>query len=50
MCLFFDDCELRNDFLHVAVSGLLVFSKHRVVQVHLLQCQEVLPALLLDLS
>lgn len=49
-CLFFDDGELRDDLLHITVSGLLVFAKHRVVEVHLLQRQEVLTALLSDLS
>lgn len=48
-CLFFDDGELREDFLHVTVPGPLVFAKRWVVQVHLFQGQQVLPAVLLDL-
>lgn len=50
LCLFFDDRELRDDFLHIAVSGLLVFAKCRVMEIHLLQSQEVLATLLSDLS
>lgn len=50
VCLFFDDRELRDDFFHITVSGLLVFAKGWVMQVHLLQGQEVLATLLSDLS
>lgn len=50
VCLLFDDRELRDDFLHITVSGLLVFAKSWVMQVHLLQGQQVLTALLSDLS
>lgn len=50
LCLFFDDRELRDDLLHVTVSGLLVFAKDRVVKVHLLQSQKILSTLLSDLS
>lgn len=49
-CLFFDDRELRDDFLHVIVSGLLVFAECRIMEIHLLQGQEVLANLLSHLS
>lgn len=49
-CLLFDDRKLRDYIFHIAVSGLLVFAKHRVVQVYLLQSQEVLSSLFSDLS
>lgn len=48
-CLLFDDRQLRDDLLHIAVSALLVFAESWVVQIHLLQCQDALAALLLDL-
>ncbi len=49
LCLFLDDRELWDDFLHIAVSGLLVFAECRVMKVHLLQSQKVLATLLLHL-
>lgn len=50
VCLFFDDRELRDDVFHVTVSGLLVFAKGWVMEVHFLQSQEILTSLLSDLS
>lgn len=47
--LFFNDGELRHDLLHAAVPRALVFAKSGIVEVHLLQCQIILSALLTDL-
>lgn len=47
--LLFNDGQLRHNLLHAAVSGSLVFAKGRIVKVYLLQCQNVLSALLTDL-
>lgn len=47
--LFFNDGQLRHNLLHAAVSGSRVFAKGWIVKVDLLQCQNVLSALLTDL-
>lgn len=48
--LFLDDGELRDDFFHTDVSGLLVFAKSWIVEVHLLESQKVLSVQFPDLS